>query len=67
MSNAYRIEVTYKGETGYLLTETGPDLRTSYAVVMTEARASIYRSERSATRALARAAARFDSARLVSA
>ena len=39
-----RILVTYKGETGYLHSETGIDLRTRYGVTFDETRTGTYLS-----------------------
>lgn len=61
MSEPTRILVTTKGETGYLRTEIGLDLRAHYSAVLDPAQADTYTSQESAERFARLAARRFDS------
>lgn len=55
-----RILVTYKGETGYLHSETGIDLRTRYGVTFDETGTGTYRNRARAQRVADKIAHRFD-------
>jgi hypothetical protein len=55
-----RILVTYKGETGYLRSETGIDLRTRYGVTFDETKTGSYRDRARAQRVADKIASRFE-------
>ena len=55
-----RILVTYKGETGYLCSETDINLRTRYGVTFDERRTANYRDRARAERIAAKIAHRFE-------
>lgn len=61
MSESTRILVTTKGETGYLRTEIGLDLRAHYSVTLDPKQADTYTSQASAERFARLAGRRFDS------
>ncbi|SJN25222.1 hypothetical protein FM104_04785 [Microbacterium esteraromaticum] len=55
-----RILVTYKGETGYLCSETDINLRTRYGVTFDKRRSTIHRNRARAERVAAKIADRFE-------
>ncbi|MDD7930767.1 hypothetical protein [Microbacterium thalli] len=59
-----RILVTHKGETGYLHTEVGADLRTHYALTLDERNADAYSDRRRAEKMATRVRGRFESVAL---
>jgi hypothetical protein len=61
----FRIEVTTKGETGYLSSETGADLRTLWGLTFDKARTASYRTRERAERRAAKIAGRFDRVQVV--
>lgn len=61
---ATRILVTYKGETGYLASETGLDMRTRYGVTMDERKTGTYADAARAERMARKIAHRFDAVEL---
>lgn len=66
MSKPTRILVTTKGETGYLRTEIGLDLRTRYSAVLDPAQADTFTSPADVERFALLAARRFDTAEIES-
>lgn len=65
MSTAIRILVTAKGETGYLSSETGADLRTLWGLTFDKRRTATYPTRERAERRAAKIAHRFDRAEVV--
>ncbi|KJQ52617.1 hypothetical protein [Microbacterium sp. SA39] len=55
-----RILVTHKGETGYLRSETGIDLRTRYGVTFDQSQTATYQNRARAERVAEKVAARFE-------
>jgi hypothetical protein len=55
-----RILVTYKGEVGYLVSETGIDLRTRYGVTFDSTRTATYQDRGRAERMAAKVINRFE-------
>lgn len=55
-----RILVTYKGETGYLRSETGIDMRTRYGVTFDQSQTATYQNRARAERTAAKVAHRFE-------
>lgn len=64
MSEPIRIRVTTKGESGYLRTEIGLDLRARYSAVLDPAQADTFTSPADAERFVRLAERRFDSAEI---
>ena len=55
-----RILVTHKGETGYLRSETGIDMRTRYGVTFDQSQTATYQNRTRAERTAEKVAARFE-------
>lgn len=55
-----RILVTHKGETGYLRSETGIDMRTRYGVTFDQSQTATYQNRARAERTAEKVAARFE-------
>lgn len=64
-ASAIRILVTAKGETGYLSSQTGADLRTLYGLTFDKANTTTYPSRERAERRAAKIAHRFDRVEVV--